>query len=135
NAKLLRINGEAYSRVLSVRPTRRIGQDGFALEETVAEHHQIIVLEARELKRMGIVKPHGMPADSEVRLRGGGTLIFDEFGRLKYHIHNEIADKERQSRRLKDLWTLGMFDPHAREFSRLHELRRTDLCDQVWERW
>ena len=27
-----------------------------------------------------------MKADQEVRLFGGGALIFDEYGRLKFHI-------------------------------------------------
>src|SRR5207253_1916713 len=111
------------------------GQDGFALEETVAEHHQTIVLEARELKRMGISIPAEMPRDFEVRLRGGGTLIFDEYGRLKYHIHNEVADAMRQSRRLNDLWTLGMFDAHARDFSQIHRLRGADLSHRTGEEW
>ena len=136
NAVALNVNEEAYSRVLSVRPTRRISQDGFALEETVAEHHQTIILKARELTRLGIEKPVGMPPDFEVRLRGGGTLIFDEFGRLKYHIHNDIADAARQSRRLKDLWTLGMFDARARDFSQIHRSRARnvlyDTGEEVW---
>jgi len=123
NAGALNVNGEAYSRVLSVRPTRRISQDGFALEETVAEHHQTIILKARELKRLGIEKPTGMPSNFEVRLRGGATLIFDEFGRLKYHIHNDVGDATRQSRRLQDLWNLGMFNSQARDFSRMHRSR------------
>ena len=135
NAAALNVNEEAYSRVLSVRPTRRTGQDGFALEETVAEHHQTIVLEARELTRVGIRKPAGMPADFEVRLRGGGTLIFDEYGRLKYHIHNEVADAKRQSRRLNDLWNLGMFDAHARDFSQVHRLRAADISHRTGEEW
>lgn len=123
NAEILNVNKEAYSRVLSVRPALRISQDGFALEETVAEHHQTIILKARELKRLGITKPAEMPSDFEVRLRGGGTLIFDEFGRLKYHIHNDIVDGVRQSRRLQDLWELGMLNPRSRDFSRIHWAR------------
>jgi hypothetical protein len=136
NAEALNVNKEAYSRVLSVRPTLRISQDGFALEETVAEHHQTIILKARELKRLGIEKPDGMPSDFEVRLRGGATLIFDEFGRLKYHIHNDIADAVRQSRRLKDLWGLGMFNARSRDFSRIHRSRFSmfgqDAREEEW---
>jgi hypothetical protein len=136
NAKALDINEEAYSRVLSVRSTRRISQDGFALEETVAEYHQTIILQASELTRLGIDKPVGMPSDFEVRLRGGGTLIFDEFGRLKYHIHNNVADAARQSRRLKDLWTLRMFDAQSRDFSRVHRSRAIEIFyDTLGEEW
>ncbi len=136
NAGALKLNKEAYSRVLSVRPTRRISQDGFILEETVAEHHQTIILKARELRRLGIKKPSGMPSDFEVRLRGGGTLIFDEFGRLKYHIHNDISDAQRQSRRLNDLWALGMFDARSRDFSEIHRSRSIKVSyDTKEEEW
>lgn len=136
NAEALNVNKEAYSRVLSVRPTRRVSQDGFMLEETVAEHHQTIILKARELKRLEIKKPIGMPSDFEVRLRGGGTLIFDEFGRLKYHIHNDIVDAKRQSRRLKDLWALGIFDARSRDFSQIHRSRAIKLShDTREEEW
>jgi hypothetical protein len=30
----------------------------------------------------------------EVFLHGGGTLIFDEYGRLKFHVHNSLLAKD-----------------------------------------
>src|SRR4030095_8849001 len=51
NWKTLGLYKEAYTRVLSVRPCLRIGPDGFALRETVAEYMQIIDLEAADVQK------------------------------------------------------------------------------------
>src|SRR6185369_13474720 len=63
----LNLYENAYSRVLSVRPCLRVGPDGFALRETVAEYMQIIDLQASELSRLKIKVPDGMPKTQEVR--------------------------------------------------------------------
>ena len=65
NRKALQLYDNAYSRVLSVRPCLRIGPDGFALRETVAEYLQIIDLQASELKRLQVAVPEDMPEGSE----------------------------------------------------------------------
>jgi hypothetical protein len=104
NRRPLGLCGNAYTRVLSVRPCRRIGADGFVLHETVAEYIQRIDLQAGELKRLRIGVPRGMPPSQEVTLYGGGALIFDEYGRLKFHVRNKILNSERQTRRLRYLW-------------------------------
>ena len=45
-----------------------------------------------------------MPPDREVTLFGGGALIFDEYGRLKFHVRNKILNSSRQTSRLRHLW-------------------------------
>lgn len=122
NRGLLGIFEDAYTRVLSVRPCSRVGPDGFILHETVAEYYQVLTLEARELKRLKITKPKEMPAGDEIRLYGGGSLIFDEYGRLKYHVRNRIDNTERQQKRLRHLWEAGFFEKGsgAQRFSSLH---------------
>ena len=45
-----------------------------------------------------------------MRLLGGGALLFDEFGKLKYHIRNNVLEPKRQGRRLKHLVESGYFD-------------------------
>jgi len=87
-----------------VRPCQRTGADGFVLRETVAEYVQRIDLQAGELKRAGIGAPKGMPREQDVTLYGGGVLILDEYGRLKFHVRNKILNSERQTRRLRYLW-------------------------------
>ncbi len=126
NRKPLGLCEDAFSRVLSVRPCLRIGPDGFPLRETVAEYFQTINLNASELGIYGIARPAAMPPSTAVKLYGGGALIFDEYGRLKFHVRNRIGSGERQTRRLKYLWEHGFFDKGASAmqlFSRMHLLK------------
>ena len=72
----LKFYENAYSRVLSVRPCLRIGPDGFALRETVAEYMQILELQAGELRKdrkLKIKVPKDMPDDQQIRITGGGA--------------------------------------------------------------
>jgi hypothetical protein len=127
---------EGYTRVISVRPCLRQSPDGFILRETVAEYIQVIKLRAGDLasikakkrgKKVIIRKPKGMPDDQELYLYGGGTLIFDEFGRLKYHIYTS-ALSEKQTKRLDYLWRNGFYStlqiPQL-HFARMHQRRAT----------
>lgn len=46
-------------------------------------------------------------SDAVTPVYGGGVLIFDEYGKLKYHVHNDVFGS-RQSARLKYLWGAGL---------------------------
>lgn len=136
NRKGLGLYDDAYSYIQSVRPCVRIGPDGFILRETVAEYIQMIDLLASELKRLKIEAPADMPADTSVTLYGGGALIFDEFGGLKFHARNRILNQERQSRRLRFLWQYGYFNKGAnavRRFAYLHRQRATNTPMRIPE--
>jgi hypothetical protein len=136
NRRALDLFEDAYSHVLSVRPCMRIAPDGFVLRETVAEYMQMIALAASELKPLGITAPKDMPPDTSVTLYGGGALIFDEYGRLKFHISNRILNAERQTRRLKYLWEFGYFQRGSsqfRRFSSLHRRRAMNLPTMMTE--
>ena len=137
NWQALGLYGEAYTRVLSVRPCLRIGPDGFALRETVSEYMQIIDLTAAEVKKRKIKIPDDMPPDQVIRLSGGGALIFDEYGKLKYHINNSLDNKERQSRRIEYLWRFGFFKNSSafRNFASLHRQRANSLAAFSPEAW
>jgi len=129
NKEHFKLHNDAHTRVLSVRPCIRVGRDGFMLRETVAEYHQTLKLDARELSQLRIRKPQGMPADMEVTLYGGNTVIFDEYGHVKYNIGKSIMDTARQSERLAYLWSHGGIGPGAgkdRAFARLHVRRNMD---------
>lgn len=118
NRNELGLEEQAFTRVLSVRPCVRVNpDDGFTLRETVAEYHQIIALRASEMKHLGIKKPFGMSDTQEVTLYGGGALIFDEFGRVKFHIRNRLLNPTRQTRRLEYLWRFGALRPDGQEMS------------------
>jgi hypothetical protein len=134
NRALFKLNEQAFTRVLSVRPCVRIGRDGFVLRETAVEYHQTLKVFASELSGLKIRKPVGMPDTTEVPLYGGNAVIFDEYGHVKYNIGNAIMEggrkeQERQSERLQYLWDHGAFTKGAsklRALSRMHLMRRTD---------
>ena len=116
NRKTLEVFEDAYTRVESVRPCVRVGPDGFVLHETVSEYIQMIDMPAGDLhkKPLNMTRPRSMPHDTPVRIYGGGVLVFDEFGRLKYHIHKRIDNARRQSERLRYLWESGIRDSQGR---------------------
>lgn len=124
NRDVLELHSEAYTWVSSVRPVTRVDLDGFTLRETVAEYVQSLDVRARELRGFGVKPPKGMPPDTRVRLNGGGVLVFDEFGRLKFHIGSGVRSK-KQTDRLEALWASGFYsekrhDQPLRRFARLH---------------
>lgn len=130
NRKELDIVREGYVEVENVRPSFRVGPDGFILRETVAEYVQIMTLQVGELKdALDIDPPKDMPHWRRVQIFGGGALIFNEYGQLKYQIRNRIEDSKGQSARLKYLWESGYFDrdPDNRShFAALHLARAMD---------
>jgi hypothetical protein len=118
NRRLFCLHENAYTRVLSVRPCRRTGADGFVLRETVVEYVQLIRIRAAELKTLGLRRPPGMPGQQQVTLYGGNAMIFDQFGRVKYNIGNSLLNTKRQQARLNYLWDCGFFSPETPPSSR-----------------
>ena len=173
NRDRLEVREGAHTEVLSVRPCRRIGEDGFVLRETVAEYYQVarltdaeyrarkidlprayLAVQRREHKRTaqrrraraGVADEGGaLNSDESIGaltpVYGGGMLVFDEFGRLKYHIHNDVFGS-RQTGRLKYLWEAGLLqagprDPRAAaaRLSAIHRLRAIGarrFAEQGW---
>jgi hypothetical protein len=128
NRAALEIDDRGYVEVQSVRPCIRIGPDGFTLRETVAEYVQIMTLQARELKAVLKIKPPlDLPATMRIRIYGGGALVFDEYGQLKYKIANRIEDHKRQTARLKFLWETGELDSEQKAGLRFAQLHRTRM--------
>jgi hypothetical protein len=138
NRKGLGLYEGAYSRVESVRPCIRLGPDGFALRETVVEYTQVLKLKARELKQLKIRRPAEMPATQEVTLYGGGALILDEYGRLKFLVRNRVDNHKLQSERLDYLWRNGFLangQPLRPSFSALHRERAINSPLNATEQW
>lgn len=142
NREALRLHPGGYTRVISIRPVTRIApDDGFPLRETVVECLQELVLRAADLGSVGVDKPAGMDDDQEVTLQGGMTLVFDEYGRVKFRISNSLPRKEtpspgaltspqRHSNRLQYLYDYGHFRKGAsliRQFSAMHQMRTLDM--------
>lgn len=111
NAGLLDVAAEYYLDVDSVRPSTRIGPDGLIINEIVATYTQRLEGPVSELMRISrddkgqarLKKPGSITGDTVVGMWGGGCLIFDQFGKLKYHHAKPLLDWERQSRRLRHL--------------------------------
>lgn len=133
----LELSDEGFTRVLSVRPVQRIGPDGFSLRETVCEFHQTLQLLAGELRDVDprLRKPKMMPDDQKVTLYGGGTLIFDEYGKLKYAILNPLTDPQCQNRRLEYIWNSTALGSGALRFANLHRLRVVRVRPRREEQW
>ena len=173
NRDKLCLRDGAYTQVLSVRPSTRIGVDGFVVRETVAQYYQVARLTPEEMKSVGVRAPKdylqmlaaqatkGSRDDSldgdegeigesqELKdieadttpLYGGAVLIFNEFGRVKYWIHNNVFSR-KQSKRLAYLWSEGLLQPgrrsarlRATRLSTLHRLRALGSQDTRSETW
>jgi hypothetical protein len=127
NRKALNIDDRGYMRVCSVRASIRQGPDGFFLRETICEYTQIARMFAAEARsQMGIERPEGMPTTQRITAYGGGTLVFDQYGRIKYHIEHRLDDAARQSQRLAYLWQNNLLDQVSdtrNHFSMMHRRR------------
>jgi hypothetical protein len=131
NRSELGLHEDAFTRVTSVRPCTRVGPDGFVLRETICEYLQILEPFAKELTALEVESPKGISPEQKLRLFGGGTLVFDEYGRLKFHVSNPLSSA-RQSERIKYLWRYGFFRRGAASrllFSGLHLRRAAGVSD------
>jgi hypothetical protein len=173
NREKLRLQSGAYTEVLSVMPSTRIGVDGFTVRETVVQYYQVArltpdemrergvrapreylrmlheLVKAKEEKRAAEVDDDDAGAAQDVRdieadttpLYGGAVLIFDEYGRVKYWVHNNVFGKD-QSERLAYLWQEGLLEPgrgstrlRATRLSTLHRLRAIGARVDQKDRW
>ncbi len=144
NAEWLGVDRRYHLNVESVRPSTRTGPDGLVLTEAVADYVQTLEVTAAELVELAsgwaaeagddapvTLNPLVAP-ETQVQVLGGGTLVFDQFGRAKYHIRKPLADWRRQTERLDYLARTGEFDsgrrvgfstgaPRGQRFAALHE--------------
>jgi hypothetical protein len=170
NRDKLELREGAYTEVLAVRPCTRVGEDGFTLRETVAEYYQVARLTPAEFLRLKIKLPEGWVEELKeyqsaslarrakalgngetgsdaggeelvTPLYGGGALIFDDYGRLKYWIHNDVFGR-RQSERLEYLYGAGLLRVgrggarlSAARLSAVHRLRAIDTRRFPQEGW
>ncbi|MBX7540323.1 hypothetical protein [Qipengyuania sphaerica] len=124
NADILELHPDAFTKIVSVRPVVREGPDGFRVRETVVEYLQILHTFASGLGSLDIERPEGMRTSEFIRLYGGGTLIFNDYGKLKYHIATGVAST-KQTRRLKSLWDMGAFENETSGESNFASLHRS----------
>jgi hypothetical protein len=138
NCKLLGIERSAFTRVTSIRPNLRFGNDQFYVRETVVEYIQTIRIFGNELVALKLDRPPGLSGRAAVTLHGGGTLIFDEYGRLKFHIGTGVSS-HRQNERLKYLAARGDLSRDSTSarmnFAQVHFERGIDRIQAPQEGW
>jgi hypothetical protein len=121
NLGTLGLKPDWYLQVEALRPALRVGPDGLIVQEVICDYTQVLELSARQARDMAereeaLTMPAKDALEDDVPLQfwGGGTLIFDQFGRAKYHQHKDLDDWERQTRRLDHLLRKGLFDSRGR---------------------
>lgn len=113
NAAALDISTQYYLDVETVEPARRVGPDGFVVYETAASYVQLLngslaaLAKLAESQGQELVIPQGLDPTTNLQIQGGGALIFDEFGRAKFHQRKSIFGWKRQSDRLAYLVEKG----------------------------
>ncbi len=118
NDELLRLRLDFETRVEAIRPSIRVGPDGFVVHETVVTYVQQLDATVAELEEFSkdpanryqtlgsneepppLSLPGTLDPATPLRIYGGGSIIFDQFGRPKFHQHKPLLDWERQSKRL-----------------------------------
>lgn len=133
NRAAFQLVDHAFTRVSSVRSVWRVAPDGQILRETIAEFYQLVKqADKNTLKQLKIPVPGFVDAKTRFDLVGGGILIFDEFGTLKFYVSNHI-DSKRQCGRLEYLQRANELTLEAaplRPFALAHR-RRSGLYTQI----
>jgi hypothetical protein len=127
NREALGIDFRGAIEVASVRPSVRQGPDGFFIRETICEYVQTAEIFGSECRYvLGFPLPAGMSTKQRITAYGSGVIVFDQYGRIKYHIANRLKGNPRQQRRLEYLCERGETSTAARgrdRFGLIHRLR------------
>ncbi|MFZ1662772.1 MAG: hypothetical protein WAT77_12505 [Paracoccaceae bacterium] len=124
----LNISERAYTEVLSIASASRIGPDGIALEETICQYVQRVDLFGAEFKALlGAERPEGLRTTDRYTAYGGGVVILDQYGQVKFHVPNRLLDPDRQVARadyLIDTGQVGQVEqPDRLRFAMTHLAR------------
>ena len=75
----------------------------------------------------GDLKALGLTSQSRITAFGGGVIVLDQYGRVKYHIANQLKDGERQAARVGYLLETGQLrsprSPDRLRFAIMHQKR------------
>ena len=128
NRTKLGVHERAYTEVISLDPASRVGPDGIALHETICQYIQRIDIFGAEFQSaLHADRPDGMDSNDRFTAFGGGALILDQYGQVKYDISNRLDDGERQRARgqyLVDTGQVGVPDaPDRMRFAFQHQER------------
>lgn len=131
NRDALGIEVRGVIEVQPPSPSIRQGPDGFFLKETVVTYIQRAELFGAEVGAiLGCGRPDGMRPTQRIEAFGGGVLIFDQYGQIKYHIAHPLRSEKRQFARLQYLWDTGLTIARPKgmrdRFAGLHRARAED---------
>ncbi len=125
NRTALGIGARSPMEVESVSGSMRQSPDGFFLRETIVTYVQTAdIFGAAVPSVLGCERPEGMTTRERIRAFGGGVLIFDQYGKVKYHIAHPLFDGPRQLRRLDYLMAHGGTAPQRADRDRFAALHR-----------
>lgn len=127
NRDALNLDDRGYLMVTSVRPSSRQGPDGFILKETICEYVQMIDIFGAEVESvLKFKRPEGMSSKDRYRAYGGGVLVFDQYGQIKFHIEQRLDNIKAQSSRLNFLLENGYLNQTTddrNQFAMMHRKR------------
>jgi hypothetical protein len=125
NRAALGIEARSPMEVESVSGSVRQSPDGFFLRETIVAYVQTAdIFGAAVESVLGCKRPEGMTTQEKIRAFGGGVLVFDQYGQVKYHIAHPLKDGPRQRRRLDYLMAHGGTGPQRLDRDRFAALHR-----------
>jgi hypothetical protein len=125
NRAALGIEARSPMEVESVSGSTRQSPEGFFLRETIVTYVQTADIFGAAVKSvLGCERPEGMTTQERIRAFGGGVLIFDQYGKVKYHIVHPLNDGPRQRRRLDYLMAHGGTGPQRLDRDRFAALHR-----------
>ena len=114
NREELGLSERAYTEVISIDTAERAGPDGISVSETICQYSQRADLFGAEVKTvLGARLPPGLTTTTHLTAYGGGVLVLDQYGQVKYHIANPLNGGKRQSQRLATLAESGGLDARA----------------------
>lgn len=125
NRAALGISERSPIEVESVSTSTRQAPDGFFLRETIVTYTQVADIFGAAVKTiLGCERPPDMTTRERIRAFGGGVLIFNQYGQVKYHIAHPMYDGPRQRRRLDYLMAHGGTGPQRLDRDRFAALHR-----------
>jgi hypothetical protein len=114
NAEVFGIERGLTTEIEFVRPSIRAGPDGLIVSETIVGYTQQLELTAGEAEQQGLELPAGVAATAQLQIWGSGVVVFDQFGRPKFHHSKPVRCWRRQARRFAFLASHGLADGEGR---------------------
>jgi hypothetical protein len=115
NAGFLGLDLDFHLHVERVRHATRVGPDGLVVSEILADYIQSVSATLAHFEKLGVRLPKGIDKSTAVQMWGGGVIVFDQFGRAKFHQRKLLQEWQgRQSDRLEYLVSHGLADSHHR---------------------